>query len=489
MSISETKKKFAFDVGWVFLSTVIVFILHFFQNPVMAKFLGPSGLGLFSMVVMIGGIISLIAGLGIESAIVKYVAEYKKDKNTLDALFSSGLITRAFLGTTAGVVLFMFSDTLASIFNMPSLSFLLKIYAFVFPFLLTYEGIMGLFKGLREMKYFSLINTLQGILSFSFILAILFAGFGVRGAVEGQILAVIIVFLLSSITMRKFVNFSISNYKKNVKKLASFGTQVMFANTINLVNYQADILLIGYFLTATVVAYYAFAVLLCCFFWRIPRSFQIVSSSAKPEYWTRGEIHSLNKLIDKSMKYSAFLLLIVGLGTWLFAKDIIIFLFGESFIPSIFPLRILLVGTVLFGIVKSIGGTLPAIGRPDLSLKITTTGAIANVVLNILFIPHLGIAGAATATVTSLIIISILLIYYISKLTKASLDLKWYALVFMVTLLAMLVFSICSEWVKSYFLGSLILCAYIALFFKFFLTREDKVTFKELIRSIVSKMK
>ena len=46
----------------------------------MARYLGPDGLGLFSMVTMIAGIIALIAGLGINGAVVKYVAEYKEDK-------------------------------------------------------------------------------------------------------------------------------------------------------------------------------------------------------------------------------------------------------------------------------------------------------------------------------------------------------------------------------------------------------------------------
>jgi len=136
-------KKFAFDVGWVFTGSMVVLLLHFLQKPIMARYLGPDGLGLFYMVLMIAGIITLIAGLGLDGAVVKYVAEYKEDKRRLNAVFSSALITVAIFGVVAGIVLFILSDTLASIFDTPSLSYLLKIYAFVFPFSLMYGVILG----------------------------------------------------------------------------------------------------------------------------------------------------------------------------------------------------------------------------------------------------------------------------------------------------------------------------------------------------------
>lgn len=59
MTIAKTKKKFTFDVGLVFASSIVVLILHFFQKPILARC--PDGLGLFSMAILIAGIIELIA--------------------------------------------------------------------------------------------------------------------------------------------------------------------------------------------------------------------------------------------------------------------------------------------------------------------------------------------------------------------------------------------------------------------------------------------
>ncbi len=483
----KSVKKFAFDVGWVFAGSILILFLHFLQKPLMGRYLGPDGLGIYTMVITIAGFASLISGLGVNGAVVKYVAEYKDDKDKIYVVFSSAFVTMAIFGVATNIFLFILSDKFASIFNTPSLALLLKIYAFVSAFSLTYGIILSFFNGLREMKYYSFINTLNGIMVFLFIVTFLFLGFGIEGAVVGEVLATITVMVVAVLIIKKFVHFKISDYKKNTSALTSFGSQLMLGNVINNVNYQADSLLIAYFLTATDLGYYSVAVSLSRFFWRIPQSVQMIAYPATSEYWKNGDFHSLNKMIDKSMKYSACLLLTVGLGVWFFAKDIIVILFGESFLPSVFPFQILIIGTVVYGIGIPIGGTLAGIGRPDLGLKINAAGSIVNVLLNILLIPKFGVEGAAVATISSLIIITTLSLYFIVKLTNVDIDAKWYISSFTVTLLAVAAVRVFSKWINLYIISSLIISIYILVFFVFFLTKKDKEIFKELIHSSILK--
>jgi len=484
----KTVKKFTFDVGWVLAGSIAILALHFLQNPIMARYLGPDGLGLYSMVTMVAGIVSLIAGIGINGAVVKYVAEYKDDKGRLHAVVSSGLITMTIFGVISSMVLFILSDTLASMFRMPSLSFLFKIYAFIFPFLLTYEVIMGLFNGLREMKYYSFINTFQGFLTFSFIVASLFLGFGVEGAVVGTMLAVITAMGIATIIMKKFVHFTIFDYKKNTKMLTLFGSRLMAANSINLIYSRSDIFLIGYFLTATDVGYYAAALSLSRFFWRVPQSIQMITYPATSEYWSKGKHESLSKMIDISMKYSACILLIVGLGVWFFAKDIVTFLFGEKFIYAVLPLQILLIGTVINGATsRSIGGSLAGAGHPELDLIKVSISATVNVLLNILLIPSFGIIGAAVATTISLSIASALSLFFIIRTLQVKIDFKWYAKAFGIGFISVLIFANLSSDVNQYILGFTILCTYILIVIKFLLTKEDNKMLKSLLYSLWKK--
>ena len=484
----KATKKFAFDVGWVFAGSMVVLLLHFLQKPVMARYLGPDGLGLFSMIIMISSIIVLISGLGINSAVVKYVAEHKEDKRKLNAVFSSAFITVAIFGVIASVGLFVFSYKLANIFDMPSLSHLLKIYAFILPFSLMYGVILGVLNGLREMKYYSLFNTLNSIMIFLFILTFLFLGFGVVGAVIGDMLALIVVMVVAGIIMKKIVHFTICDYKRNTKPLISFGSRMMFGNTINEVNNQMDIIMIGYFLTAGDVGLYAVAISLARFFWRVPMSIQMVTYPATTEYWEKANYGALNKMVDKSVKYSACILLPIGLAVGFFAKDIIILIFGVDFVYVVLPLQILLVGTVIRGVVaQPIGGSLAGIGRPDLSFKISVIMATMNIPLNIIFIPRFGISGAALATTISLIVGSIILLLLTIKLLSIKIDAKWHVRFAGLGFVAIILFESGRGFVNQYLLGCFIILFFFILIYIFFLTEEDRNLFNSIVHSLIRK--
>ncbi len=482
----KNAKKFAFDVGWVFTGTIAVLLLHYLQKPIMARYLGPDGLGLYSMVTTVAGIIFVLADMGISVAIVKYTAEYKFEKNRLNAVFSSAFLTAMITGMVTGVVLFLLSDKFASMFNMPSLSPLIEIYALISPFSLAFGVLLGLFNGLREMKYYSLLNTLNSFLIFLFTLAFLFLGFRVKGVIFGEILAMVSVLILAIIIMKKFVHLLISNYMKSIKMLTSFGGRVMLGNVINDINNQTDILMIGYFLTAGDVGLYTVSVTLSRFFWRVPLSIQTVTSPATTEYWAKGDHNALNKMADRSMKYSACILLPTGLAVGFFSKDIITMIFGAEFIYAVLSLQILLIGTVIRGIIaQPIGGSLQSIGRPDITLKISVLVTVINILLSILFIPYFGIAGAALATIISLIIGSFIMLALTTKLLSIKVDTSWFSKYTGIVLLAIILFESSRNHINQYLLGGIILVVLLIIIFIFFLTKEDKNLFKSLISSFI----
>ena len=60
--------------------------------------------------------------------------------------------------------------------------------------------------------------------------------------------------------------------------------------------------------------------------------------------------------------------------------------YGVSFIESVTPFYILVVGTMIFGIVKSVNSLFASIGRVDLFAKMPAVSAIFNIVLNLILI-------------------------------------------------------------------------------------------------------
>ena len=482
-------KKFAFDVGITFLASVVTLPLGFIITVLLGRYLGAGDLGLYRMASTIYGIAMLVAAIGIPAAMIKYVAEFKDDRTKFNQIVSSGIITSLFLGI-GFVALFYFSSGLfAEIFNMPGLSGLLKILSPVFPFALVGGALLGLLNGLREMKKYAAATIIQSFLMVVITVALIYYGFGVAGAVIGVVLASVGYCLFLIWTTRKYFGITFSNYSQTTKKLLKFGAQIFGANAINMINYQADTLLIGYFLTATDVGHYAVAVGLSRFFWIVPQAVQTITYPATSEYWAKNNHSALQTMIDKSMKYTACILLPIGLAVGFFAKEIIMMIFGEGFVYSVLPLHILLTGTVIFGIgCKAIGGSLSGVNRPDLSLKTTSAGAIINIILNVSLIPYFGIIGAAIATAVSLITMSFIFDGLTIKTLLIKLDIKWFAQITETTLIAIFSFVVGNRFANTYVLGFSILIVYITLIFALFLTNEDRTLLKSLIFSFKNKM-
>ena len=473
MAITKTKKKFTFDVGWIFSSSIVVLMLHFFQKPIMARYLGPDGLGLFSMALMIIGVINLIALFGIDGALVKYVAEYKEHVSKVSSLVSSALITMLIIGVITSLALFVFSNTFADIFNMPSLSLLLKIYATVFPFLFTLAIIHSLLNGLREMRYSAFFRILQASLVLAFILTFLFLGLGVEGAMLGTVFGTFVTVGVAIVIVKKFVHFTVSDYKKNTTMLASFGSRLVGANMLGQIQTSIDTIMIGYFLTSTEVGYYAIAISLSRFFFLVPRAMATVSFPAISEYWAKDNHQAINKLVDKSTKYSACILIFAGMFVIFFAKDIITFLFTAEFLPALLPLTILIIGTVTIGIVGSVGVIFMSTGKINLTLKISAIGVICGTILNIALIPTYGIIGAATATTATHVLCIGITIYYIRKAFAIKLDAFWFTK--MAMLIGILVTLFYGLGFLNYYLSAIIaLLLYTIIVIKYLLTNEDR---------------
>ena len=87
-----------------------------------------------------------------------------------------------------------------------------------------------------------------------------------------------------------------------------------------MINYRADTILIGYFLTDTDVGYYTVAVSLSRFFWIIPQTIQTITYPATSDYSANNNHSALQTMTDKSMKYTACILLPIGLGVRFFCE-------------------------------------------------------------------------------------------------------------------------------------------------------------------------
>jgi len=482
----EDVKRFSFDVGWVLASSVVTLAIGFLLRIVLARWLGAADLGLYTMVITIQGIATFVASIGIPLALTKYVAEYKDRRDKLFEITSAAFIGSIILGLVVGALLYTLSGTLAGLFHMPELASLLRILAFALPFASILETLLGLFNGLRQMRTYAYIIVLRSFLMTFFIVTFVWLGFGVEGAVWGIVLSVVGGCIFGLYPSRRFLHINLHGLLQGVKRLVSFGSQVFVADALGLVLAYTDIMLIGYFLSAEDVGYYGIAISASALFLLIPHAIQRITYPATSEYWSQNKHQSLSIMIDKSMKYSACILLPLGLGVGFFSKELITGIFGQEFIYAALPLCVLLIGRVIRGsTIVPVGASFAGVGRPDIPLKLSGISAGANVGLNILLIPPFGILGAAIATTTSLLLGATIGLSLFSKILKVRLDIKWYAKSMGFAVISIALFFAGRELINPYIVGSVILCGYTALVLGVFLSGEDRAILGSLAYSLV----
>jgi len=485
VNVSESRR-FALDVSMLFIASIASMLVGFVIVVIMGRYLGPDDLGLYRMTSTIYGIIMLGASVGLPAAVTKYTAEQRADRTAMSRFVSAGILLSLAIGICLTLLMAAFPELVSGLFDMPGLADLLRVLSPVYPFALVGGVLLGLFNGIREMKYYALSIVVQSGTMAVVALGLIVAGAGVAGAVIGIAVSWIASSLYLLLMGSRFFSFTLEAFVPTAKSLIHFGFQMLTAGAINDINNELDTLLIGFFLTSTDVGLYAVAIMVSRLFSLIPLSVQKITYATTSLYWRENNHAALHTMIDKSMKYCSIILILGGLCVAFFAYPIITGVFGEDFQATVLPLQILLAGMVIRGGVEtSVGGSIAAIGRPDLVMGVSAVMMVINGSLNLLLIPQFGITGAALATFVSLVGGSVLYVWLLVKYLFFKVDYGWFGRIYGVALLGFVLYAAGAKIADATLLGVLIVLGFAIIIYSLLLSGEDRTLLKGLIRSFV----
>ena len=115
-----------------------------------------------------------------------------------------------------------------------------------------------------------------------------------------------------------------------------------------------------------------------------------------------------------------YLSLTVSLGITLLAKPIVYLLYGKEFLPAVAPLRIITWYTAFSYLGVARNPWIVCKNKQKYMLHIYTTSALANVVLNLIFIPLWGACGAAVASLIAQVLTTMVVPFFIKPLRENS---------------------------------------------------------------------
>jgi len=176
----------------------------------------------------------------------------------------------------------------------------------------------------------------------------------------------------------------------------------------------SDSLLMSKMLTAKELGWWSVSYKVTFAFQFIPVA---LSASVYPVFSSlfMGERTAIGPLFEKAWRYLFAIVFPLAFGLMAIAGQVVPHVFGQQYLPSIVPLRILLV-SLIFGFLGLItSALLNATNRQKTQTKLITVTLVVSIVLNLILLPTLRIDGAAIAALVSNAILCLAGLYLASR--------------------------------------------------------------------------
>jgi O-antigen/teichoic acid export membrane protein len=388
----EKPLTFVKDVSTNFVKKTVLLVSGIITSIIIARVLGPTGKGIYAMVLLVPSMLLLLGEFGITMANIFYIGKKKIKRSVLS--YNSlvlGLINGLFLIFAFLLIYPFIQDSVFKGVDSIYIYFIL----IIIPFSLATQYLSGILVGLlkiRQACYITIIQTIINTAGVATILLIL-SGYIMDLLVFSMIMTISL-FVFYVLYIEKLTGFTKKFTLKSFKKCFNYGSKGYLADMFMFFNYRLDMFMINFFIGITAVGYYSISVGLAEMMKIVPRTIGFVLFPAAVSTNKK----DATELTAATCRHSFFLSLILCIVATFFGKYAIEITYGEVFLPAYLPLLALLPGMLISSTGALTSAYLNGIGKVIYSPIITSTELTINIVLNIILIPIYGILGAAIAS-------------------------------------------------------------------------------------------
>ncbi|TDQ38682.1 flippase [Aureibacillus halotolerans] len=360
-----------------------------------ARELGPSGQGAYALAILLPTLLMTFMNLGVGQSSVYYIGQ--KQINVADA-WKTNTITAAMLSTLAivvGVLIVLFGDAFFGALDNTLLIGML----FLLPVLFASRFFQALFQAVKDFASFNIIvlTTHLSLLA-SVWLALSVFHLGLPGALIAYAVAQIVTLGVVAWLLRSRLQLT---WKKAtwrpgyMKSSIAFGSKAYMSNVMAFLNYRVDLLLVSFYLSPAAVGIYFVTVSFAEKLWMVS---QAITTVLYPEIASSKSESEKNRLTSTVARMTCGLSLAMGVVLWVISEPAVHLVLGAEYAQAAVVLKWLLPGIVLGAVAKIFSNDVAGRGKPEYNLYVSIAMVVCNILLNIAFIPWLGIKGAALAT-------------------------------------------------------------------------------------------
>lgn len=395
MPIGSFKK----NTFWLVFQQFFGIALALIVGPLVARTLGPEGVGDMAYAENIVTMFFTISQLGMNNILVaELIAAPEKEGKTIGtALFLRIVSSLVFIGLSIATAFILKPNhriiqmstiiqstmILMQLFDVFNYWFQSKLLSKYFTWISMFS--LVIFNGYR---IYHVVNH-GSVLDFSYANTIRYA---------------IILVLLAIVFFKMNPGIKLEYDKETAKRILSRSRHFVAATIGSIIYVKVDGLMVGSMINSESLGYYSLAVTLCSIWELVPTS---IIASAQPVILENRKIGEKEYLDTYQLSLLGIFLLstFVTLMALLFGRWVILFLYGSAFEKTV-PIFYIIVASTIFGLLDAARSTWIISEKYEKQAKyFVYLGAIVDIVLNYFLIQKWGAIGAALATLVTQLVV------------------------------------------------------------------------------------
>lgn len=386
-----SNSKFLSNASWMIGGKVFQMSISLVIGMITARYLGPSNFGVINYTASFVAFFTSICTLGLNGIIVKELID---NPDLEGEILGTSIIMRLASSLFSCISILYIIKVLNPEQNIFLVVAFLQVISLVFQ---SFDMINYWYQAKMMSKFCAIIQSVGYLAMTVYRIIILILGKSIEWFAFCTSLDMIVI---SSLLL-------ISYYRNGGKKLRfswelsqnmlSKSYHFILSGLMVAVYGQMDKIMLGKMISTDVVGFYSTAAAICSMWTFVLLA---IIDAARPIIM---EVRNENKeLYKRRLKqlYAAIIWMSFSVSVIfsIFAKWIILILYGKQFIPAAAPLRIIVWSTAFSYLGVARGIWLVCEGKQKYVKHLSFLGAVCNLIFNFMLIPRIGITGAAIAT-------------------------------------------------------------------------------------------
>jgi O-antigen/teichoic acid export membrane protein len=359
-----------------------------------------------------------VADLGFSSAHVKRISEGADPNECISTFAFIKVVLTALMVLVILVSLFVWTTVMGNSLTGTSIDIILLFILYQVLYDLSSIATIT-FQARMEMAKMPLATLIEPLVRVPLVIFVALNYMGVMELTLAYLVGAAVVFVTSMyLLLRERIKWT---RPVLLRSYYTFALPLLIITVISTVSGNADKLLITFFWNPTDVGLYAAPAVFLGVFATISTAVSTLTFPSFSKLHKEGNLVEIRALSKQAERYIAMIGLPVTILIIMFPYEVCEVLLGPKYIDSGKAIGIMVATTFITMINAVHGSQIVAVGRPDISARITIITVIMNITLMLLFIPGFGLGlsfvGAALALLIGNFISFLMVRYSVYRLT------------------------------------------------------------------------